>query len=90
MHAINALSDDISKARHDVAQGKALDLTEFLSEGAAMCASISSNPPAGADAPKIMNSIEKLVGDLNELGRELTELETSLGKSEPGTGGDET
>ncbi|NQV85080.1 MAG: hypothetical protein HQ494_14815 [Rhodospirillales bacterium] len=88
-HAIAALADGVSNARGEVAEGKAIDLSLFLSKVSTVCASITSNPPSGADAPMIMNSIEKLVSDLNELGRELTELETLRANSEPGTGGDE-
>jgi hypothetical protein len=76
-HAVTALATGIAEARRQVGEGKVIDLSGFLSKVSAMCASISANPPADADAPMIMTSIENLVGDLNELGRELSELEAA-------------
>ena len=89
-HEIAALSTGIAEARREISAGNAIDLSRFLLKVRELCAAITANPPADAAAPMIMSSIEKLVEDLNELGRELTELEAGNAGSGSETEGDGT
>ncbi len=87
---IAVLAAEIDAARREVADGNAVDLSSFLPKVTAFCASISTNPPADADAPMVMASIEALLNGLNELSRELVELEARLADSAPDTGQDQS
>ena len=89
-HEIAALSTGIAEARREISAGNVIDLSGFLSKVRDLCAAITANPPADAAAPMIMSSIEKLVEDLNELGREMTELEAGNAGSGSETEGDGT
>lgn len=74
---IATLANEILAARGEVAAGNDIELGSFMTKVSAFCAAISANPPSDADAPMIMTSIEGLVNDLNDLGRELAELQAS-------------
>jgi len=78
---IATLASKIEAARSEVAAGKVVDLSTFLPKVTAFCGSVSTNPPIEAKAPMIMASIEALLNGLDELSRELVELEASLGDS---------
>ncbi len=82
---IDTLAAEIVAARSEVAGGKAVDLSNFLPKVTAFCSSVSTNPPPDTDAPMIQASIEALLNGLNELSRELVELQTRLSDSGPDT-----
>ena len=74
---IATLTTLISQARELMADGKPINLTGISEKVSAFCARVTANPPS--DTEGVMVMIEALVQDLNELGKEIAELEPDAG-----------
>ncbi len=74
---ITALTTLISEARKSAADGNTIDLTGLSEKVSVFCAHVTANPPS--DTEGVMAMIEALVQDLNELGKEIAELEQDAG-----------
>ena len=74
---IATLATLISQARELVADGNTIDLTGLSEKVSVFCAHVTANPPS--DTEGVMAMIQALVQDLNELGKEIAELEQTAG-----------